>query len=104
MDFKKILVLVGGLCFYQFAMAAASIGEMAQHLMGPAIGLAKVIYAICFVCGVGFVLGACIQYKYHRENPQQIRISTPIMLLAIGAALIALPFIAQFSASAQLIN
>lgn len=75
------------------------IGQLASILMVPTAGLAKIMMAMAFVVGVGFLMGAIVQYKYHRENPQQVRLSTPVLLLALGLALLALPFVAQLSSS-----
>lgn len=100
---KKMIVLLSLLAFSS-AFAAGSIGELSRDLMAPAAGLAKVFFAISFVTGVGFILGACIQFKYHRENPQQVRLSTCIMLLALGLALIALPFVTMISGASNFVH
>ncbi|MHA7841461.1 MAG: hypothetical protein ACX932_06305 [Gammaproteobacteria bacterium] len=100
-----LYTLMGLLCFSNTAfgdfMAAdkVGIGQLASILMVPTAGIAKIMMAMAFVAGVGFIMGAIIQYKYHRENPQQVRLSTPILLLALGCALLALPFVAQLSSS-----
>lgn len=75
------------------------LGQLANILMAPTAGIARIMMAMAFVAGVGFLMGAIIQYKYHRENPQQVRLSTPLLLLALGLALLALPLVAQISSS-----
>lgn len=75
------------------------IGEVADAAMVPMMALSKTMVAMAFVSGVGFLLAALIQYKYHRENPQQVRFSTPVLLFLLGLALVALPIIAKFSPS-----
>lgn len=83
---------------------ADSIGDLADNLMGPVAGLGKILNAICFIAGTGFILGALLQYKYHRENPQQVRISTPIVLLCLGLIIIAIPMVAYFSESGNFLR
>lgn len=92
-------------CYTGNALGALSdadgvgIGQLASILMVPTAGIAKIMTAMAFVVGVGFLMGSIIQYKYHRENPQQVRLSTPILLLVLGFSLLALPFFAQLSSS-----
>ena len=83
-------VLVGLLlCLISTQIAADSLGQVANNLMGPIQGLGRIVNAICFIAGVGFLLGGIVQYRYHRENPQQVRLSTPLVLLFLGICLVA---------------
>lgn len=103
---KKVLqvALIIASCYLMPCFAGSSLGDVADNLMYPVTGLGRVINAICYVAGVGFLLGGILQYKYHRENPQQVKISTPIFLAAIGISLIALPFIAMWSESGRFLR
>ncbi len=84
------------------AFATPSLGQAANNLLGPTVGLGKILNAICMVSGIGFLLGAIVQYKYHRENPQQVRLSTPITFLILGFALMSIPFVSMMSESGRL--
>jgi hypothetical protein len=70
-----------------------SLGEMADWAMGPVNGLGKIFGYICLIGGIGMILGAFLQYQAHRENPSQIRLSTPVFLLVVGLILLILPFV-----------
>lgn len=72
---------------------ALSLGDMANWMMGPVNGLGKVFGYICLIGGIGMILGALLQYKAHRENPSQVRLTTPVFLLVVGVILIILPLI-----------
>lgn len=76
---------------------ADNIGQVSVNILGPAKGVAHAINAACYIMGVGFLLAALLQYKYHRENPQQVRISTPIFLVLMGLFILAVPFVAMHS-------
>lgn len=97
---KKSIPVIG---FFWAMMAentyATSLGEISGNLIGPASGIGHVMNAICYLVGLGFLLCGLLQYKYHRENPQQVKISTPITLLLVGLAMLALPFLAMMSNS-----
>lgn len=82
----------------------SGLGAVMGNLVGPTRGLGYMMNAICYVTGLGFLLVGLLQYKYHRENPQQVKISTPIMLVTIGVIMIAVPFIAMMSESAQFLK
>lgn len=80
---------------FNAAWAQQSVGEWANNMVkGPIGGLGYTLNALSFVVGIGFILGAYIQYQAHRDNPQQVRLSTPIFMLAAGLFLIILPLTA----------
>ena len=78
--------------------------EVSTNTMGPLTLAGRAIYGICYVAGAGFLLGGVLQYKYHRENPQQVRISTPIMLIAVGIVLCLLPYLTSQSQSGSFLH
>ena len=92
--------LLSFLCFFMAtSLYAASLGTLADNLMGPMSGLGHIMNGIFYVAGVGFLLGGLLQYKYHRENPQQVRISTPLILIFLGLVILAVPIVAMLSES-----
>lgn len=101
---KMGLLFLMSLLTYPALAAVGSVAQLSNSLMGPVSGLARVMHAIAFVSGVAFLLGALLQYKYHRDNPQQVRLSTPIALLAIGIALVAIPIITMWSEAGKFIQ
>lgn len=103
MSTLKLFILI--VAFFGFSTSGfASIGDWADAMMGPVSGLGHIMNAICFVSGVGFLLGGLLQFKYHRENPQQVRISTPIILFALGLVVIAFPIFAMLSESGRFLQ
>lgn len=76
-----------------------SLGDVSNTLTSISGGLGKMLYGISFVAGVAFILAGAVQYKYYRDNPQMIRLSTPIMYFFLGLALVALPFIGMISSA-----
>jgi len=70
-----------------------SLGDMADWVMGPVNGLGKVFGYICLIGGIGMILGSFLQYKAHRENPSQVRLTTPVFLLVVGIILLLIPFV-----------
>lgn len=84
-------MVLSAVCF------ADTLGDVSRSALVSVRGLSKVMSAICYVAGVGFFIGGLLQYKYHRENPQQVRISAPIVLIILGVCFIAIPFLSTYS-------
>jgi intracellular multiplication protein IcmD len=92
-------ILVVAMTFFvvdAFAQAAGgtggtTIGTIATNITGSFTALGKLILAIAFVGGLGFVMAAIFKFKQHKDNPTQIPLGTPIAMLAIGIVLMFLP-------------
>lgn len=86
-----------GLCLLSDMVFAASSGEgiakVAGQVEGQITAIANLLVIVAYVAGVGFALGGVIKFKAHRDNPQQVPLSAPIVLLAVGACLLFLPSI-----------
>ena len=90
---KSLLLLTVLASFYSVALADASLGGMANAALAPVVGVGKILSDLSIVAGIGLLFGSVVQYRAHRENPTQVRLSTPVFLIIAGAALILLPFI-----------
>lgn len=82
-------------------LAYGGFGAVSDNLLGPISGFSQLLNGVSYTIGVGFLLGGLVQYRQHRENPQQIKISTPIVLALIGLIFVALPFITRLSPAAH---
>ena len=76
-----------------------TIGGMADSITGSFASLTKLITAGSYLAGLGFSVGAIIQFKSHKDNPQQTPIGKPIALVFIAAALLFLPTILSVTGS-----
>lgn len=74
-----------------------SLGEASINMMAPVGVLAELFYNICYIVGVGFILGSIIRFKEYRENPSQTPISRPITVFIFGLVFLAVPFVAKLS-------
>ena len=66
-------------------------GAMADDMTGQMGEFGSMLVAVAFVAGIGFVVVALFKFKQHKDNPTQVTIGTPAMLLFIGIFLIYLP-------------
>ena len=70
-----------------------TLGDMAHSITGSFGQVTKLITAGSYLAGLGFSVGAIIQFKAHKDNPQQTPIGKPIALIFVAAALLFLPTI-----------
>jgi intracellular multiplication protein IcmD len=75
--------------------AVSGIGAIADNVRGNLTAIAKLVTAGSYVAGMAFAVGAVAKFKQHKDNPTQIPLSTPIVLLFVGIALIFIPAIFQ---------
>lgn len=68
-----------------------TLGGIADNVTGTMGSVAKLITAGSYVAGVGFALMGMLKFKAHKDNPTQVPLSQPIVLLAIAAGLVFLP-------------
>jgi intracellular multiplication protein IcmD len=96
---KFILGVITGIlfctsCFAQAAQSTSDIpgvvSEMQKSIIGP---IFNVIISIAYLAGAGFVVAAIFKFKAHKDNPTQVTVGTPIMLLFVGIGLLFLPAI-----------
>jgi intracellular multiplication protein IcmD len=73
------------------ADSGQSLGGVAGTITKSMDNVAKLITAASYVAGVGFALMGMLKFKAHKDNPTQVPLSQPIVLLAIAAGLVFLP-------------
>jgi intracellular multiplication protein IcmD len=78
------LVLAGG-------EAGQSLGDVAENVTGTMTNVAKLITAVSYVAGVGFAVMGMLKLKAHKDQPAQVPLSQPMVLLVIAAGLVFLP-------------
>ena len=100
---QSLLAFIGLSCVFfsgnAFAAAASDISGMAGMIQGTLTPLINLIVASCYLGGAGFCAGAIFKFKAHKDNPTQVPIGTPIMLLFVGAGLLFLPSIINMMAN-----
>src|SRR5688572_27184803 len=73
------------------AVFAADLGTVATTVTGNLSSIAELITAGSYVAGFAFGVAAIVKFKAHKDNPTQVMISQPIVLLFVSAALIFIP-------------
>ena len=92
-----LLLLIIGACFYaghafaQDTAGSGTIGGIASQITESFQSIGKLMIAVAYLAGFGFVIAAIFKFKQHKDNPTQIPMGTPIAMLVIGIALIFLP-------------
>ncbi|MBP9764133.1 MAG: type IV secretion protein IcmD [Gammaproteobacteria bacterium] len=73
--------------------AGGDITSIATTVTTQATAIAKLLSVTAYVAGVGFALAGVLQFKTHKENPQQTPLSKPVVMIVVAACLLFLPTI-----------
>jgi intracellular multiplication protein IcmD len=91
---KAIILALSAIgCFYvSFAFAQGEgLGAMAEAVTGSLATFAKLVTGLGYLAGLIFAVLAVLKFKAHRDNPAQVPISTPIVLMFVAVGLLFLP-------------
>lgn len=86
-----ILLPIIGIVCATAVFAAEDIAGMAKTVQEQAGAIAKLMNIAAYVAGVGFALAGVLQFKAHKENPQQTPLSKPVVMIVVAACLLFLP-------------
>ncbi len=78
-------------CYFS-PVVFADLADYANDINTIYHGLAYIIKVCLWVGGAGLILGGMIQYRAHRVNPSQVRLTKPVMLWITGIVFILIPF------------
>lgn len=87
---------------------AVTVNTIASNVSGSIAGIVKLMVLVSYLAGVGFAMGGILQFKAHKDNPTQVPISKPVVLLCLAGFLLFLPSVMQtagqtlFGASTEL--
>lgn len=85
------LFLVSGIVFASSGSGGQTLGDVSANVTSTMNDVAKLITAVSYVAGVAFALMGMLKLKAHKEQPQQVPLSQPMVLLIIAAGLVFLP-------------
>lgn len=91
------LLVVAGAVFA--AEGGGDIASVAAKVKTQATAVATLLNVAAYVAGVGFALAGILQFKAHKENPQQTPLSKPVVMIVVAACLLFLPTIMDIAGS-----
>lgn len=59
------------------------------------VPLLNIVVSVAYLSGAGFVVAAIFKFKAHKDNPTQITVGTPVMLLFVGIGLLFFPTLVE---------
>jgi intracellular multiplication protein IcmD len=90
--FGILVSILSGILYSGLVLADDSgIGGIATQVTGEFSSLGKLIMAVAFLAGIGFVMASMFKFKQHKDMPQQNPLGVPITHLVLGAFLIFMP-------------
>lgn len=94
---KKYLLPTTILLFFccSAALAAGNSGQSLATISGRVqsnvLSVVKLLIVLSYCAGVGFAMAGVLQFKAHKDNPQQVPLSKPMVYLCVAAFLLFLP-------------
>lgn len=77
-----------------FSYAASSnLQTLIKNVQDNITPLASFLVIISYVAGIAFALTGILQFKAHKDNPQQTPLSKPLIYIVVGSLLLFLPSI-----------
>lgn len=92
-------VLVG---LSSLAIAEGNLSTLAASATTQISALAQLLKIVSYLVGVGFSIAAILQFKAHKENPQQVPLSKPVVMLLVASCLLFLPTVITLAGSSLL--
>lgn len=89
----RALSAVALMLFVTSSFADGDVTALVTQVTGQANSIATLLNVASYVAGVGFALAGVLQFKAHKESPQQVPLSKPIVLIIVAACLLFLPSI-----------
>jgi intracellular multiplication protein IcmD len=68
-----------------------TVATVATSVTTQVDAVVKLLNITAYIAGVGFALSGILQFKTHKENPQQVPLSKPIIMILVAACLLFLP-------------
>ena len=86
--FSLLLIITG-------SATALTVNTIASNVNNSIAGIVKLMVLASYLAGVGFAMGGILQFKAHKDNPTQVPISKPVVLLCLAGFLLFLPTVMQ---------
>lgn len=103
---KSLSIVLAIMALYLFSVHAfgatpggggGNLASLAGKVGEQATAIAKLMNIAAYVAGVGFALAGILQFKAHKEAPQQTPLSKPVVMIVVAACLLFLPTILQIA-------
>lgn len=73
------------------AQSGEGLGKTVTKVTGQLANVRQLIIYVAYVAALGFVFAGVVKFKAHRDNPTQVPLSAPIVLLVVGILLGSIP-------------
>lgn len=93
---KRYIFLMFMCLFFSNFAEAVGIGSAAGNMHDITKMIAGIVEVIMYVAGVAVFVSSMMKYRLHRQNPQQVHISTPITELVLAIVLILIPIVTRY--------
>ena len=91
LKYKKAVISLALLLPLVVCASDSTIGTLADNVRTTLSSIVNLAVASATVVGLFMTISGVVKFKAHRDNPQQVPLSAPIVLIFIGVALMFIP-------------
>ena len=89
---RLLLICLTVICGTSYADSDTfTLGSIAENIVLSYESVGKMMLGTAFTMGLGLGIAAIFKFKQHKDNPTQVTIGTPLVMLFLSAGLIFLP-------------
>lgn len=88
---SKLMYIVMLMPLARVAAASSTIGDVANNITMQAPPWELMITGAAYSIGLAFIISGTIKFKNHRDAPQQVPLTAPIVLVSIGGLIFYFP-------------
>jgi intracellular multiplication protein IcmD len=88
---RKLLTIILSLMPAIIAAEHSTISAVVTSITVQVNAIANLLSIVAYIAGVCLFLSGILQFKTHKENPQQVPLSKPIVIIMVASALLFLP-------------
>lgn len=73
------------------------LGQVAGNASNATDFMTDILSDIFYVIGIAFIVASVVQYREHRDNPQQTPLMRPILFLIVGIIIGSFPLVVKWT-------
>jgi hypothetical protein len=77
--------------------AETSFASMSKNVILQIDAIVSLLCMTAYLSGVGFAMAGILQFKTHKDNPQQVPLSKPVVMILVASCLLFLPVIIKMA-------
>ena len=92
-----IAIMTCSLLWAESSYSDLTIGDLANNIRKNLSAVVTLAIVVAYMAGVFFFISGIIKFKAHKDNPTQVPLSAPVVMILIAACLLYFPTLIEVS-------